>query len=213
MSSSRGEAHGARTTVAGEAHLLDSRHSRKQRHNACPSASSFALVDGRVAPSQTSTLTSVSSPVKILRSGSNGPRGKSTPKNPATPSSNFRPSIHLAQGALALAGVAAPRAPRPVPRALRPTPHASAQNECTTAIPITAGEPTAFSTSAATASANPPSNALCPGTALDWANSADVWFRWIAPALIAASRSTETPPRVSCSMAFISSVAPQTSVA
>ena len=65
-----------------------------------------------------------------------------------------------------------------------------AQNECSTAIAITAGEPTAFSTGAATASANPPSDALCPGTALDWADSPDVWFRWIAPRDSVATIST-----------------------
>lgn len=104
------------------------------------------------------------------------------------PSSNFRPSIHLALGALALAGAAAPLA--------------SAQNECSTAIAITAGEPTAFSTGAATASANPPSDALCPGTALDWADSPDVWFRWIAPRDSLATISTCGTNSYDTSIAF-----------
>jgi alpha-tubulin suppressor-like RCC1 family protein len=58
---------------------------------------------------------------------------------------------------------------------------AAAQDECGTAIPIVLGVPQAFDTSVATPSPNPPSDDLCPGTYLNWANSNDVWFSWVAP--------------------------------
>ena len=56
-----------------------------------------------------------------------------------------------------------------------------AQDECTGAANVTAGTPAAFNTSTATPSADPPTDALCPGTYLSWGTSNDVWFRFVAP--------------------------------
>ena len=58
---------------------------------------------------------------------------------------------------------------------------ALAQDECTSAANVTAGVPASFDTTNATPSANPPTDALCPGTYLSWGNSNDVWFRFTAP--------------------------------
>lgn len=58
---------------------------------------------------------------------------------------------------------------------------AMAQDECTSAANVTAGTPAAFNTATATPSADPPTDALCPGTYLSWGTSNDVWFRFVAP--------------------------------
>jgi hypothetical protein len=60
------------------------------------------------------------------------------------------------------------------------TPAALAQDECTSAVTVTAGVPANFDTTTATPSADPPSDAQCAGTFLNWANSPDVWFRFVA---------------------------------
>ncbi len=61
---------------------------------------------------------------------------------------------------------------------------AFAQDECATAIVLSSGVPAAFSTAAATVSAEPiPTDALCAGTYLDWvATQADVWCKFTATA-------------------------------
>lgn len=53
-------------------------------------------------------------------------------------------------------------------------------DECSTAIVASVGT-TTFTTVGATASANPPSDAQCTGTFLNWSNSPDVWLVWTAP--------------------------------
>ena len=57
---------------------------------------------------------------------------------------------------------------------------ALAQDECTSAVNVTAGVPASFDTTSATPSANPPTDELCPGTYLSWGTSNDVWFRFVA---------------------------------
>ena len=57
---------------------------------------------------------------------------------------------------------------------------ALAQDECATAINLTSGVPAAFDTTVATPSADPPSDAQCANSSLDWGSSADVWFRLVA---------------------------------
>ncbi len=58
---------------------------------------------------------------------------------------------------------------------------AQAQDECAGAAPVTAGVPSAFDTTTATPSANPPTDALCTGTYLNWlATQNDVWFSFTA---------------------------------
>ena len=39
----------------------------------------------------------------------------------------------------------------------------------------------AFETNTATPSANEPDDSQCSGTFLDWLNSADIWFLYVAP--------------------------------
>jgi hypothetical protein len=56
-----------------------------------------------------------------------------------------------------------------------------AQDECSSAVTVTAGVPAAFDTTAATPSANPPTDTQCAGTFLNWGESPDVWFRFVAP--------------------------------
>lgn len=58
------------------------------------------------------------------------------------------------------------------------TSHARAVDECSTAIAVLNGSETAFDTTLATPSANPPSDTLCKGFLLEWNNSPDVWFSY-----------------------------------
>lgn len=60
---------------------------------------------------------------------------------------------------------------------------ALAQDECTSAVNVTAGVPAPFDTSNATPSSNPaPDDSQCPGTYLSWGTAnPDVWFRFVAP--------------------------------
>lgn len=67
---------------------------------------------------------------------------------------------------------------------------ALAQDECTSAVTATTGVPAPFNTTTATPSANPPTDTQCTGTFLNWGNSADVWFRWVATEGGIASFST-----------------------
>lgn len=56
-----------------------------------------------------------------------------------------------------------------------------AQDECASAATVLAGVPSAFDTTAATPSANPPADTLCTGTFLNWlATQNDVWFKFTA---------------------------------
>jgi len=62
---------------------------------------------------------------------------------------------------------------------------ASAQDECATAVTVTAGVPAAFDTTTATPSADIPADTLCAGTFLTWADangvgSQDVWMQFTA---------------------------------
>jgi len=58
---------------------------------------------------------------------------------------------------------------------------ASAQDECATAVTVTDGVPTAFTTVTATPSADPPADTLCAGTSLNWLPTQnDVWMKFTA---------------------------------
>ena len=79
---------------------------------------------------------------------------------------------------------------------------ALAQDECSSAVVVTAGVPVAFSTLTATPSLNEPSDALCADSFLLWAGSRDVWFRFTAPATGLARISTCDPTGYDTSMAL-----------
>ena len=71
-------------------------------------------------------------------------------------------------------------------------PVALAQDECSSAVSVTAGQPASFSTlPPVTASSDPVDASQCASTFLDWGTgNPDVWFRWVAPADGTASFST-----------------------
>jgi hypothetical protein len=60
-------------------------------------------------------------------------------------------------------------------------PVAGAGDECTAPLMAYVGE-NAFETNTATPSDGDPDDSQCPGTYLDWNNSADIWFRYEATA-------------------------------
>ncbi len=60
-------------------------------------------------------------------------------------------------------------------------PVAGAGDECSNPLPAANGA-NAFETVTATPSGNPPSDASCTGTYLDWGNSADIWFSYVPSA-------------------------------
>jgi len=60
-------------------------------------------------------------------------------------------------------------------------PVAGAGDECESSFVAVMGA-NPFDTSDATSSGNPPDSGQCPGTYLDWSNSQDVWFLYVAKA-------------------------------
>lgn len=58
-------------------------------------------------------------------------------------------------------------------------PVAGAGDECTSPLLASVGA-NAFDTFTATPSSDPPNDSQCSGTYLDWDNSADIWFLWVA---------------------------------
>lgn len=73
--------------------------------------------------------------------------------------------------------------------------------ECSSAIVASVGT-TAFTTVGASASANPPSDAQCTGTFLNWGASPDVWLVWTAPSAGTATFSTCSAGSYDTSMAL-----------
>ena len=53
-------------------------------------------------------------------------------------------------------------------------------DECSSPLIASNGQ-NAFETNTATPSGDEPDSSQCPGTYLDWSNSADIWFLYVAP--------------------------------